>query len=308
MHINRRNGLWFLGGSLLFGKNALAQEPPTAATMTRAEFVAHFRAAMSQIEAAAGGRLGVGLIWKPANSASHIYEYNGMQKFPMCSTFKLLLAGFILQMVDENKLSLTQNIVIRPTDIVAYSPVIQEKSGLTMSIYELCAAIMTRSDNGAANILIGLLGGIDEFNHRLRMLWDHQTHLDRLEPHLNSAAANDLRDTTAPAQMATNLRQFLMPRANRSVLTPELQEMFKNWLINNQTGGESIRKGLPSNWVVGDKTGAGENNTVNDVAVIYLPNGDIIYVAAYLTQARDEFPVNKKYLADVGRFIAGNFV
>lgn len=301
MNISRRGSLLVLGGSFLGLKAALAQASAPPSQFNQASF----SAAMERIEQESGGRLGVALI--TTGSSSHIYTYRPLEKFPMCSTFKLLLSGFILQVSDEGRVSLDQEIEIKSTDIVANSPITNQNIGKSLKIRQLCEATMTRSDNAAANLLLNVLGGHSEFARRLRMLWDHQTRLDRFEPALNSAIPSDPRDTTTPSSMALDLRQFLMPRANRTVLLPQSQEILKTWLINNQTGGESLKKHMPQNWIIGDKTGAGENNTINDVAVIYLPNGDVLYLAAYLTGAREEFPNNKKHLADIGSFIAANF-
>jgi beta-lactamase class A len=44
-----------------------------------------------------------------------------------------------------------------------------------------------------------------------------------------------------------------------------------DWLRRNTTGAALIRAGVPKGWMVGDKTGAGEYGTRNDIAVLWPP-------------------------------------
>jgi beta-lactamase class A len=67
------------------------------------------------------------------------------------------------------------------------------------------------------------------------------------------------------------------------------QEQCKNdlaltqWLIGNKTGDTRLRAGLPKGWRVGDKTGAGERGTTNDVGIVWPPGRAPVLVAIYLT-------------------------
>ena len=45
---------------------------------------------------------------------------NGDERFPLCSTFKLLAAAAILARVDAGEDSLDREIEVRPEDIVTY--------------------------------------------------------------------------------------------------------------------------------------------------------------------------------------------
>jgi len=42
-----------------------------------------------------------------------------------------------------------------------------------------------------------------------------------------------------------------------------------------------IRAGVPSNWIVGDKTGRGANGATNDIAIIRPPDRAPILLAIY---------------------------
>ena len=136
---------------------------------------------------------------------------------------------------------------------------------------------MRFSDNTAANLLLGLLGGPEAVTRFARALGDGLSRLDRIEPELNSATPGDPRDTTTPAAMVSNLNTLLF-----SSLLPERQRvLLRDWLLNSTTGNLRIRAGLPAEWRVGDKTGSGGNGATNDVAVAWRPGKSPLLLAVY---------------------------
>lgn len=46
-------------------------------------------------------------------------------------------------------------------------------------------------------------------------------------------------------------------------------------MSNNATGDELIRAGVPSDWIVADKSGAGSYGTRNDIAIVTPPNKNL---------------------------------
>ncbi|TRB32470.1 serine hydrolase, partial [Mannheimia haemolytica] len=83
----------------------------------------------------------------------------------------------------------------------------------------------------------------------LRQLGDNVTHTNRLEPDLNQAKPNDIRDTSTPKQMAMNLNAYLLG----NTLTESQKTILWNWLDNNATGNPLIRAATPTSWKVYDK-------------------------------------------------------
>lgn len=55
--------------------------------------------------------------------------------------------------------------------------------------------------------------------------------------------------------------------------------LLTGWLVGNTTGDTRIRAGLPADWRVGDKTGAGGYGVVNDVGIAWPPNAAPIVLA-----------------------------
>ncbi|MFD1786701.1 class A beta-lactamase [Sphingomonas floccifaciens] len=292
--MERRTFLTAIGGGA-----AMAMIAPKLAFAAPGDFGgARFAAAVMAAEGRSGGRLGVGVL---DLATGRRFAHRGGERFAMCSTFKFPLSGAALAAVDAGKLRLDRPVAVPRGPLPGNSPVTEEHKGESMTVAELCAATMTRSDNAAANLLLSLIGGVGGFNAFVARLGDRTTRLDRHEPELNTAIHGDARDTTTPDAMLDTMRAMLFGPA----LSEASRAKLSGWLIANTTGATRLRAGLPRGWRVGDKTGSGENGTYNDVAVIW-PGASRrpILVTCYLTGATVPQAAAHAVHADVARAIA----
>ncbi|GJD39115.1 class A beta-lactamase [Methylobacterium bullatum] len=254
----------------------------------------------ARIEEASGGRLGIGLL--DTGSGAHA-AHRGDERFPLCSTFKVLAAGAVLARVDRGEDGLDRRHRYEPREVVPYSPVSGPRAGgEAMTIAELCEAAVTLSDNTAANLLLRTMGGPAGLTGHIRGFGDATTRLDRTEPDLNEAAPGDARDTTTPLAMAETLRRLVLADA----LSPASRALLTAWLVGCRTGEARLRAGLPQDWRIGDKTGSGENDTANDVAVIWPPRRPPLVLTVYLTGARTSSEARSATIASVARAVAAS--
>jgi beta-lactamase class A len=216
-----------------------------AAVPNRNLDLSSFEKQLIDLEEASGGRLGVALL----DTASGVQGgHRTDERFPMCSTFKLLAAAAVLARVDKGKEQLERDVRFTQKDIVTYSPATETRVGdAGMSIKELCAAAITLSDNTAGNLLLATIGGPAGLTPFARTLGDDVTRLDRIEPALNEALPGDPRDTSTPAAMLSDLRALALGNALSSSSRAQLTE----WLIQNKTGDKRLRAGLPTGWKLG---------------------------------------------------------
>ncbi|WP_298092962.1 class A beta-lactamase [uncultured Sphingomonas sp.] len=228
------------------------------------------------LERQVGGHLGVAH-FVPRTGALRGHRLD--QRFPMCSTFKLLACAGMLARVDKGRDHLDARVAIREADLMEHAPVTGRHVGGTMTVADLCAAAVRESDNVAANLLLRRLGGPGGVTGAARSLGDRVTRLDRWEPDLNTALPGDPRDTTTPAAMARLAGRILEGDA----LLARSRMVLRRWMVETRTGLTRIRAGLPDSWTAGDKTGSGANGTTNDVAWIRPPGGDPAIVAIFLT-------------------------
>jgi beta-lactamase class A len=254
---------------------------------------------IKRLEGESRGRLGVCVLQTPSG-LRHVYR--GDERFPMCSTFKVLAAAAVLARVDAGKEQLTRRITFDASSVVVNSPVTEKRAGDGgMTLAEICEAALTRSDNTAGNLLLEDIGGPSGLTAFARTLGDDATRLDRNEPSLNQALPDDVRDTTSPNAMAANLKTLLFGTA---ALSAASREQLTAWLIANKTGDARLRAGLPNTWRVGDKTGTGEQGTANDVAVVWPSSGAPVIVAVYLTGAGVPIAQQNGIIASAARAVA----
>ena len=255
---------------LLLPALAFARGKPTAGGRSR------LGQEVSRLERESGGRLGFAVL---DTGSGMRFTHRGDERFPMCSTFKLLLVAATLARVERGEDALGRRVAVRKEDLVPWAPFTETRVGGEASVEELCAAAMTQSDNVAANLLLPAIGGPAGIGAYARTLGDVHTRLDRMETELNSALPGDERDTTTPLAMLGNLQALLLGEA----LAPASRQRLERWLRANRTGDARLRAGLPGDWQAGDKTGSGANGTTNDIAILWPPRRAPLLVAAYLT-------------------------
>ncbi|EJB2880427.1 class A beta-lactamase, partial [Salmonella enterica subsp. enterica serovar Dublin] len=204
----------------------------------------------------------VGYIELDLNSGKILESFRPEERFPMMSTFKVLLCGAVLSRVDAGQEQLGRRIHYSQNDLVEYSPVTEKHLTDGMTVRELCSAAITMSDNTAANLLLTTIGGPKELTAFLHNMGDHVTRLDRWEPELNEAIPNDERDTTMPAAMATTLRKLL----TGELLTLASRQQLIDWMEADKVAGPLLRSALPAGWFIADKSGAGERGSRGIIA------------------------------------------
>ena len=255
-------------------------------------------AQLAALSREAGGRLGVAFL-DPATGRR--FAFRGGERFPFCSTFKLMLAAAVLRKSQGEPGLLTQPVAYGQGDLLAWAPATRKalEEGRTMTVGDLCASAIQVSDNTAANLLLDRLGGPKALTAYAHGLGDTTFRLDRGEPELNTAVPGDPRDTTTPAAMARTVAKLVLGDA---LAAPQRRQL-ADWLKGNTTGGGSIRAGVPAGWTVGDKTGSGAYGTTNDVAVLWPPQGGPVVLAVYFTQPQKDAPARKDVLAAATRLV-----
>ena len=262
---------------------------------TKGDAAVAAEAQLTKLEQMLAGRLGVFAL-NTANGKQ--LSYRADEYFPMCSTFKVLLASAILKRSTHDGL-MQQRIKYQQSDLVTYSPITKQHLEDGMTVSALCAAAIQYSDNTASNLLLKILGGPGAVTTFARSIGDRQFRLDRWETALNSSIPGDRRDTSTPNAMASSLHRLALGDA----LEPRLQLQLRVWLQGNTTGAARIRAGVPADWSVGDKTGTGDYGTANDVALLWPPRRAPVVVAIYTTQGEKDAKARNEVIASAARIV-----
>jgi beta-lactamase class A/beta-lactamase class A CARB-5 len=219
------------------------------------------------------------------------------ERFPMASTSKTLVCAALL---DAGAQAVERQIEISEEDILEYAPVTKAMVGHQASGSDLCAATLRTSDNTAVNKVLEVLGGPHTITSFLRKIGDEATRLDRNEPGLNEATPGDLRDTTTPRAMSTTLQKLVLG----DVLDPAARSVLAEWLRGNEVGGPLLRAGLPKDWVVADRTGAGGQGTRGVTAVLWPPGRAPVVAAIYITGTDASMVARNAAIASIGTALA----
>ena len=252
--------------------------------------------AIRELETRSGGRLGIAVV---DGRGKLVSADRGHERFAMCSTFKLLLAGQVLERAAKG-VSLRTPLAFSRDDLVPHSPGTEKlvgpdgKGEQRLGFAARDAVVL--SDNTAANLILTQIGGPAAFTAAVRRAGDEVTRLDRNEPELNENALGDERDTTSPIAMATSAASYVFGGR----LTPEYRKQLRGWMIESETGLKRIRAGLPQGWIAGDKTGSC-GNAYNDVAFVETPGGGKYVIAIYLDRPTVEGDAASAIIAEATR-------
>lgn len=248
----------------------------------------------SQLEKKFDARLGVYAIDTGTNRT---IAYRPNERFAYASTYKALAAGVLLQQNPINKLN--EVITYTKEDLVEYSPITEKHVDTGMKLGEIAEAAVRSSDNTAGNLLFNKIGGPKGYEKALRQIGDRVTMAERFETELNEATPGDIRDTSTAKTLATNLKEFTVGNA----LPADKRKILTDWMKGNATGDKLIRAGVPTDWEVGDKSGAGSYGTRNDIAIVWPPNRAPIIIAILSSRDEKEATYNNELIAQAAEVV-----
>ena len=250
------------------------------------------KATETQLEA----RIGVSIYDATRN---HLWHYNGDTRFPLMSTFKTLACAKLLADVERGLQPFDTSSVITTNAIISWSPITEQLVGESISLIQACAAAMTMSDNTAANIVLTGINGPKALTQFMRSIGDDVTRLDRVEPDLNQALNDDIRDTTTPNAIVKSLHLLLFG----NVLSENSKALLKQWMVDNKVADSLFRSVLPESWSIADRSGAGGSGSRGITAMVWSDERPPLMISIYITQTGAPLALRDKAIADIGEAI-----
>ena len=245
---------------------------------------------IAAIERAHGGRLAV---FAQDTASGRTLSHRATERVLMASTFKGLLAGQVLARIDAGQDSLTANVPYTARDLLPNSPVTAAHIAAgALPVGTLCQAMLERSDNAAANLLLARTGGPASLTAYLRRLGDTTTRVDRYEV---IHGWSGLMDTTTPQAIVTDARTLL----TGSALTPASRTLLAGWMAANVPGRTRLRAAFPANWRAADRTGTADG-ICNDYAMATPPGRAPLFIACYYDAPGMTMEAQEAVLRDVG--------
>lgn len=275
-------------------RSVIAGVCATALPFGRAGATAAEWADIARLERSRGGRLGVFVHdLETGRSAGRRAE----ERFKLYSTFKGLLAAQVLAEVAAGRERLDAPVRFGERDLMAASPITTAHLAEgSMSVGAMCEAIMHRSDNAAANLLMARLGGPEKLTAFLRRLGDDTTRVDNYEGQI---AGKPLPlDSTTPRSVVATARTLLtgdgLPFTQRTML--------ERWMDGNVVGRTRLRAAFPADWTAGDRTGTADG-ICNDYAIARRPGRAPLLVSAYYEAPGMELADQEAVLREVGGIV-----
>ena len=249
--------------------------------------------AFATIETRRGGRLGVFAI---DTATGRTLAHRPDERFLMQSTFKGPLAAMVLARVDRRADRLENTIPYGTKDLLPASPVTTGHVAQgEMTVGDLCKAILERSDNAAANLLLARVGGPASLTGYVRTLGDTTTRFDRYEM---IDGWSGIKDTTTPRAIAGLARIFVLGNA----LSVASRTLLQHWMALNVPGRARLRAALPADWPAGDRTGTSDG-ICNDFAVAWPPGRAPLVMAVYHEGRGMEMEAQEAILREAGSVV-----
>jgi beta-lactamase class A len=259
---------------------------------------------MEEVARATGGPVGAAAV---IVEGGEVVSFNGAQRFPMQSVYKMPIGMAVLHAVDEGRLSLARKVNVRPEDLVPerlHSPIRDRNPrGVELSIRELLRFMISESDGTASDVLLGIAGGPEKVTEYLRGLGVEGVLVVTTE---RAMAQGDeqvqYRNWATPESMLALLRALQegrgLSRASRSLLL--------DLMLKSKPGPRRIKGMLPAGTPVAHKTGTsgtveGLTRATNDVGLITLPDGRHMAVVVFVSDTRTDADVREGVIAKIAR-------
>jgi len=296
-----------------------------------------------QIERVTRGMEGkVGLAATHIESGENI-AINSDEFFPMASVFKVPIFVDLMARVLEGEFSLEDEIRIQKTDQHLGSGMLAtlDAPGIALSLRNLANMMMMISDNSATDILFNKLGP-DNINARLKSFGiegitlnrscqhlimdaiglDFEAHKGKTRDEVIASYRQKLRkDPDLGKQAQKEFSSILLDQSTPEAMTSLLEKIFTQKILDKKscdfiidvmlkcdTGRGRIKGKLPPGTAVAHKTGT-IGGTVNDVGIIYLPDG-LGHVAVsifFKDTAEGKTKEIEEKIAEISRFVYDYF-
>ncbi|WP_238475453.1 serine hydrolase [Sphingomonas cavernae] len=270
-----------------------------------------------------------------------VVDYNGRQPMPQQSVSKLWVAATLLEGVDQGRISLSEMVMIRPSDLTLFHQPIRQlvgKNGYQESVSGLLARAMTQSDNTANDSLLRRAGGPAAVRSFLTSHGITDIRFGPGERLLQSGTAGLTWKQeysvghafyTARANLPMNVRQNALDRyladppdgataigmvdalaklKRGELLSPRSTDYLITTMRASRTGPKRLRGGISDGWLFGHKTGTGQqlggtSTGYNDVGLLTAPDGRTYAVAVMIGSTRRSIPERMSLMQAVTRAV-----
>jgi beta-lactamase class A len=276
-----------------------------------AQTIDSLRQKIQEIVSTRNAIVGIAITGKQEKDTLYI---NKGRHFPMQSVYKFPIALVVLSEIDKGKFSLNQKIQISKEDLLSdtWSPIRDEyPNGATLALSQIIEYTVSKSDNNGCDILLRLIGGtkkVDEYFHTIGFT---DISIKATEGEMHKEWNVQFQNWITPKAANELLELFYFNK--KKLLSKESYHFIWKVMRETETGKDRLKGQLPSNTIVAHKTGtSGANDegltaAVNDIGIIFLPNGDPVFISVFVTNSKENADANEKIIADIAKVTWGYF-
>ena len=242
------------------------------------------------------------------NKGQDTLSINGERHFPMQSVFKFHIALAVLSQIDKGTLSLNQQIKIDKKDLLPnlYSPIRDDyPNGATLTISKILEYTVSESDNVGCEVLLRLIGGakVVEGYFLKNNFKDISIKVNEEEQQANWEL--QFQNWTTPKVANETLASFYYNK--KKLLSKKSYNLIWKLMKETGTGKKRLKGQLPEHTIVAHKTGSSGANkegltaAVNDIGIIFLPNGKHFFISVFVTNSTENADTNEKIIADISK-------
>ncbi len=234
---------------------------------------------------------------------------NDEPDYPMMSTFKFPLALAVLEQLEKRQLPLDTEIYVGKSALKpdTYSPLREKfpEGDFNMPVSELLHYCVSLSDNNAADLLIGYIGGTPVLQHYLNKLGISDMIVRVTEEQMHQHPESPLLNTTRPSTAVQLLDRFI----SKKLLSDPYQSFLERILTETATGTDKLKGLLPPGTAIGHKTGSSDRNDKgikladNDMGFVMLPDGKRYTIAVFIKNSGESDKINADIIARISKVV-----
>ncbi|WP_103068785.1 class A beta-lactamase, subclass A2 [Aquimarina sediminis] len=273
---------------------------------SRSQSINTLRQKINQVLEGKSTTVGVAITSSNPNDTISIH---GDMHLPMQSVYKFHLALAVLHQIDQGKFNLDEKITIDQKLVDSYSHLwspLRKKypNGARISLEELLTYTVSLSDNLGCDVLFKLLGGTEAVQSYINEIGIKDIAIIHTEFKMQAEWDRQYENWTT-AKAANKILQLVFE--NDDLLSPKSYDFIINVLKETKTGKKSIRGLLPAEAIVAHKTGhSGKNKkgltgALNDIGIIFLPNGTHFYLSVLVSDSMENNETNQKIIAEIAK-------
>ncbi len=278
------------------------------------------------------------------SDGSWLISHRGDEPMPQQSVSKLLVAITLMQAVDDGRISLSEGVTVRKSDLTVFSAAMGAlvgSEGYATTYGDLLQRALTISDNTANDVILGRVGGASAVRamiaakglgairfggaeHVLQsgtagLPWRDEYRQGRAFQNARALLSDETRQKAMDAYVASPpdgatpaaLARMLLRLKKGDLLSSASTQRILGLMAASETGKQRLKGGVPYDWGYAHKTGTGQDFKgrtagYNDIAIMTAPDGTSYAVVVQIAETTRPVPERQQLMQGISSIVGAN--